>query len=92
MWIQGLKQTEEAHQDAKTTSISSYVLKTHYFLTHIFKYNKETQDNLFKSICNFLEKEYWSIRRRYITSYLGVNTIKDKDCLINPKPLEIITG
>ena len=43
-------------------------------------------------MCYFRTQEDWSIRRRAVGSYLGDETSKDKERLLNPTPLEGTTG
>ena len=43
-------------------------------------------------MCNFGSRAEWSKGRSVISSYLDVETTKDQCRLLNPTPLEFITG
>ena len=68
------------------------MLKPHYFLRKVFKYNKKVQDNIFKLMCDFISRSDRTSGRRDLSSYLGVDTIKYQERLINPTPVDCITG
>ena len=43
-------------------------------------------------MCNFGSQAEWRKGRSVISSYLEVETTKDQCCLLNPTPLDCITG
>ena len=88
----GTKEAEEVHQAVKYSSIYSFMLKPTSLLTQVFIENKKAQENLFKNMCNFGAWLVWRNGRRYISSYLDVDTIKYQYRLINPTPLDCIKG
>ena len=78
------KQQKEAQKDVKAAYILVYMLKPNSFLTNIFKYNKEDQQNLFNHMCNFGERSQLKIRRRSISFYIDVEIRKSHDHLFSP--------
>ena len=78
-------------QSAKDASISSYMLKTPFFITKGFKDNKKAKDKLFKNMCSFGARLDWRSRKRVASYYLDVETRKYQDRLLNPNPLDYIT-
>ena len=61
-------------------------------LSKIFNKNNKSQENIFKHMCNFGERAEWRNGRIMVSYYLNVNTSNDKYRLVNPTPLECITG
>ena len=76
----------------KYSSLLSYMLKPPYLLTHGFNKNKKAQENLFNHMYNFGTHEEWRNGRRAVSSYLDVEISNDHYPLVNPTPLEYITG
>ena len=88
----GTEEVEEVQQAVKYYSILSYMFKPTSLLTQVFNKNNKEQDNFFSHMCNFgawLERRNW---RTAISSYLEVDTINDQYHLVNPTPLDLITG
>ena len=79
-------------QDVKSSSISSYMLKTPSLLAQGFNKNKKAQENIFNHMCNFEARVEWGDGSSAIRSSLGVDIRNDKYCLVNPTPLDCIIG
>ena len=76
----------------KDDSFSSFMLKTPSFITQVLKDDKDAQENTFNHMLNFGSQIKRRSGRISIGSYLDGNVIKDQDLLINPNPLDTITG
>ena len=76
----------------KYSSLLSYILKPTSLLTQVFNNNKKSQERLFKNMCNCGEWTDWRNGRKAVSSYLGVEIINDQYSLVNPTPLDCITG
>ena len=63
-----------------------------FFLMQGFKENKEAKTKFFNPMCNFGEQAEWRRRDRDVSLYLDVDTKKDKYRLLDPAPLDCITG
>ena len=61
-------------------------------LTQGFEKNRTAQEKLLKNMCNFGSWEEWRKGRSVISSYIDVDTTKDQCRLLNPMPLDCITG
>ena len=68
------------------------MLKPSRLLTQVFENNIMSQKKLFKHVCNFGARIEWGGGRRVVGSYLGVDTTKNKCCLLNPTPFDCIAG
>ena len=76
----------------KYSSLLSYMLKPSHLLTQSFENSTTAQDKLLKHMCNFGASAKWREGRRVVSSYLDVDTTKDQCRLLNPTPLDCITG
>ena len=91
----GVGVTEEVGDIQKAlhySSLLSYMLKPSNLLTHGFGNNMTAQEKLLKHMCNFGSLAKWREGRRFVSSYLDVETTKDQCRLLNPTPLDCITG
>ena len=68
------------------------MLKPTSLLTHVFKNNKKSQEKLFNNMRNFGSWVVWRNGIRAISSYLDVETITYQYCMLNPTPLDWISG
>ena len=82
------KEVVEAHQAVKYSSLLSFMLKYTSLLTQGFEMNKNTHEKLLE----FGAQLVWRIYRRAISSYLDVDTSKNQYRLLNPTPLDCISG
>ena len=76
----------------KYSSLFSYMFKTSSLLTQGFNKNKKAQEKLFNHMCNFGAREEWRNGRISVSSYLDVETSNYKYHMVNPTPLDCITG
>ena len=74
----------------KSTAHSYYMSKPPYFLTRLFKYNKEAHDNLSNNVCNSCSRSEWRIDRISGSYYFSVEGRKYQDCLLDLTPLDCI--
>ena len=82
--------TEEVgdmQKSLKSSSISSYMSKPYKLITQGFENNRTAHEKIFKHMCNFGSWEEWRKGRRVVSSYLDVDTTKDKCRLLNTTPL-----
>ena len=79
-------------KDLNSFYLLSYMLKLSKLITQVFQNNRTAQEKLFKHMCNFGSREEWRKGRIVISSYLDVETTKDQCRLLNPTPLDCITG
>ena len=87
--------TEEVgdmHKYLKSSSLSSYMFKPSNILTQGFEKNRTAQEKIFKHMCNFGSWEEWRKGRIVFSYYLDVDTTKDQCSILNPTPLDCITG
>ena len=77
---------------SKSSSLSSYILKPSFLLTQGFEKNRTAQEKLFIHMCNFGSLVEWRKGRSVISSYLDVETTKDKFRLPSHMPLDCIAG
>ena len=87
-----IEEVKDMHKALKSSYLSSYMLKSSKLLTQGFENNKKSQEKLFKYMCNFGSQSEWRKGRSFISSYLDVETTKDKCRLLNPTPLDCISG
>ena len=76
----------------KYSSLSSYMLKPLYLITHGFNKKKKAQEKLFNHMCNFGSREEWRNGRRSVSFYPDVEISNDQYRLVNPTPLDCISG
>ena len=76
----------------KYYSLLSFMLKNTSLLTQGFNKNKKSQEKFFNHMCAFGAQEEWRNGRRSVSSYLDVEISNDQDRLVNPTPLDCITG
>ena len=88
----GTKEVEEVQNSVKYSYLQSYMLKPPSLLTQGFKYNNLTQQKLFKCMYKFGAQSEWSSGRRYVSSYIDVDTIKYQYSLLNTNHLGFISG
>ena len=79
-------------KDLKYSSLLSYMLKPSNLLTHGFGKNRTSQEKIFKHMCNFGSRVEWREGIRVVSYYLDVDTTKDQCRILNPTPLDCITG
>ena len=87
--------TEEVgdmQKSLKSSSLSPYMLKRSQLLTQGFGNNSTAQEDLFKHMYKFGSRAEWREGRKYVRSYLDVNTTKDQCRILNSTPLECIAG
>ena len=68
------------------------MLKTPSFLTEGFKDINKAQEKIFKNVCDFVACIAWRSKRIASRYYINVDTIECQEHLLNPIPLECITG
>ena len=68
------------------------MLKPSKLITQVFENNRTAQEKLFKHMCNLGSRAEWRKGRSVISSYLDIDTTKDQFRLLNPTPLDCITG
>ena len=68
------------------------MLKPSKLITQGFENNKTAQEKLFKHMCNFRSQSEWRKGRSVISSCFYVKTTKYQCRLLNPTPLDCITG
>ena len=68
------------------------MLKPSHLLTQGFENNNTAQENLFKHMCHFGAQAEWRKGRIVVGSYLDVKTTKYQCRLLNPTPLDCISG
>ena len=88
----GTKEVEEVQNSVKYSYLQSYMLKPPSLRTQGFKYNNLTQQKLFKCMYKFGAQSEWSSGRRYVSSYIDVDTIKYQYSLLNTNHLGFISG
>ena len=76
----------------KYYSLLSFMLKNTSLLTQGFNKNKKSQEKLLNHMCNFGAREEWRTGRISVSSYIDVKISSDQDRLVNPTPLDCITG
>ena len=76
----------------KYSSLLSFMLKPTSLLAKGFDNNKKAHEKLFNHMCSFRAWEEWRNSRRSVSSYLDVDIRNDQDRLVNPTPLDCITG
>ena len=67
-------------------------LKLTSFITKGLKENKNTQEKLFNHMCTFGDQAECISERRAISSYLDIDTRNNNAHLLNPTPLNCISG
>ena len=82
----------DMYKALKSSYILSYMLKPSHLLTQGFGNNMIEQDKLFKHVCNFGSREELRNGRRVVSYYLAVDTTKYQCRLLNPRPLDCISG
>ena len=83
---------KEVQKIVKYSSLLSFMLKHTSLLTEGFKENKKSQEDLFKIMFNFGSLSVCRNGRRSVSSYIDVDTRKYQYRLLNPTPLECISG
>ena len=68
------------------------MLKPYNLLTQGFENNRTSHEKLFNQMSNFGAREEWREGRRVFGSHPDIETTKDQYPLLNPTPLEWITG
>ena len=86
------EEVEDMQKAFKQSSLLSYILKPSHLFTQVFEKNRTAQEKLSKHMCNFSARENWWEGRRVVSSYIYVDTTNDQCRLINPTPLDCITG
>ena len=86
------KDVEKLHQDVKYSSLLSYILKPISLLIQGFKNNKNSQEKLFRNMCNFGAQEVWRNEILVVSSYFDVYTCKYQYLFLNPTLLDCIIG
>ena len=82
-----IEEVEDMHKAVKYSSLSSYMLKPPFLLTQGFDTNRTSQEKLFKHMCHFGAHAEWREGRGVFSSYLDVETAKNKCRLFNTTPL-----
>ena len=88
----GTEEVEGVQRVVKYSSLSSYILKLPYFLTQGVNKNNKSRENLFNHMCNFWSRAEWKNGRRSASSYLGIDIRNHQYPLVNPTPLNCISG
>ena len=79
-------------KSSKSSSLSSYMLKYSHLLTQGFGENRTSQEKLLKHMGYFEAWSEWREGRRVVSSYVDFDTTKYQYRLLNPTPLDCITG
>ena len=87
-----IEEVEDMQKALKYSSLLSYMLKPSHLLTQSFENSTTAQDKLLKHMCNFGARAKWREGRRVVSSYLDVDTTKYQCRLLDPTPLDCITG
>ena len=88
----GTQEVEEVQRVVKYYSLLSYMLKPPSLITQVFNKNKKAQKKLFNHMCNFGAQAEWRNGKRAFSSYLDVEISNYQYHLVNPTPLDCITG
>ena len=86
------EEVQDMQKSLKYSYLSSYTLKPSKLLTQGFESNRTAQEKLLKNMCNFGSRAEWRKGISVISYYLDIETTKYQCCLLNPTPLECITG
>ena len=86
------EEVEELQKVVEYSFISYYILKPTSLLTQGFNKNNKAQGGIFICICNFWARVEWRNGIRAVSSYLDVETINYQYRLVNPTPLDCISG
>ena len=79
-------------QAVKYYSLESYMLRPNSLLTKLFEDNNKAQENIFSHMCNLGAQKEWRNGTRDVSYYFYVETRKHQYSLLNPKPVDSITG
>ena len=88
----GTEGVEEVQQVVKYSSLLSYMCKPPYLLIQGFNKSRKTQEKIFKYMCNVGSRAEWNNGRRAVSFYIDVGISNDQYHLVNPTPLDCITG